>query len=192
MNMTTENVAMFLSMPEVIYTDYEENKDNLVYYVVHFGGAGTDFTTGSPVSDNSSPIKICTKGLSCVFGTDPPLPYVAGMHLKVEALADPDWNSSLNGIAFYPQGDIDWTFDYSQRVNQFALTPDLESLHQITMQTSGAGWLFSWNKLLRRGKTWDRKTRKALTNDFQYGRCGYSDGSLGGIYDPAGAPKWLP
>ena len=187
----TQNTSVRCLGLEIFANAYEPGKDNLVFYVVHFGGAGVDFTTGSAAGDNTAPSILNTKGLGLNL-SGAVLPYIAGMHLKIEALADPDWNSSLNGIAFYPRGDIDWMLDWTQRVNEFSLTPDLDSIHAVTMQTNGlVGWHLEYGKLGKRGGTFDHKTKLPLTMDYILEKC--SNGAdLGSITDPSGATKWGP
>ena len=113
---------------EIIVEPYDPEKKNLVQYIVYFGGAGNDFTTWSPSTNNAWPIYYPTKGLGLQLaywdGSQlqwDTLCYVAGMKLRIEALADADYSSCLNGIAYFPPGDIDWSLTVSQRTNLWPL-----------------------------------------------------------------------
>lgn len=182
---------------EVIADAYDERQENAVYYIVHFGGAGVDFTTGSGAAptDSTQPAKYCTKGLGLKL--DGVLQeYIAGMHLRVVAIADEDTNSTLNGIAFYPAGDIDWTFEYTQRVKQWPVTPALDSVVTIQMATQlTAGlaflryWELAFGQLASKESQFDRKTRKPLSVQRTYEKC-TSGSDIGHIIDPAGTTQW--
>jgi hypothetical protein len=111
---------------EIFANPYEQNKENAVYYIVHFGGMGTDFSDASVPTDVTQPRIYSTKSLGVKFGywnktthalvyTEPC--YFAGMHLKIVAYADPDWSSCMNGIAYYPAGQLDWSLELTKRTS---------------------------------------------------------------------------
>lgn len=124
---------------EVFVNPYTEGKENVVYYIVHIGGAGTDFSaTASIPTDSTTPRIYSTKSLGVQFAywvptghtyngtTGPALTWTqqchyAGMHLKIQAIADPDWSSCLNGIAYYPAGLIDASIELGKRIQTWPI-----------------------------------------------------------------------
>ena len=132
------NTGVRLRALEVFVEPYTKEKTNLVYYNLSFGGAGNDFSLASSApTDTSSPIELSTKSLGMQFAwwniatvlTPPathqliwsPLCYFAGMRLKIVAYADMDYSSCLNGIGYYPAGNIDFTLELGERLNRWPI-----------------------------------------------------------------------
>ena len=116
---------------DIIVEPYEKNKKNLVYYIINIGGAGNDFSAADAVpSDTSTPQLLSTKSLGVQFGYWSPTAhalvwsepcYFTHMRLSIEAVADADWSSCLNGIAYFPAGTIDWKLQLGQRTNRWPI-----------------------------------------------------------------------
>ena len=131
------------------------------------------------------------------------LSYIEGMHFKAMALSDPTWNSSTNGLGFYPVGDIDWQFEFTQSINQWQMGtigsyvyPDLDAVQSLYMMTrlnsSGTptnGWGLEYGMLEQKGGLFDHKTKKVLGMQFRLAKCN-SGSKLGSITNPTGATLW--
>lgn len=135
---------------EVIVEPYDKQKKNFVYYLVHIGGAGSDFSDAGLVSgladlpDTTQPTLLNVKSLGVQFAywvptgqtlngtvgpalTWSPLCYYAGMKLSISALADPTWASCLNGIAYFPPGTIDWKLELGQFLERWPIPKAVNS-----------------------------------------------------------------
>ena len=212
---------------EIMVEPYSEDKKNKVYYVVYFTGAGFDFAEftavgNDPILDTTQPIELSTKSLGLGIGgvgsftagtgggiggawAGTVVPYVESMKLRVEALATPDWNSSLNGIAFTPRGDIDWHLKLVQRVNRWStpadtLIGDLDGVQALLMATRlnanlsfNTGWALEWGDLTSKAGDFDHASTKILTAEYEFEKNIYQSGGatkLGSITDPAGVTRW--
>lgn len=189
---------------EIFAEPFDPKQDNMVYYLVHFGGAGNDFSTSATVpTDTSAPVKYSTRGLGLQLD-DATVCYIAGMHLKIQALAEPDWSSCLNGIAYFPAGPIDWSFNFAQRVKAWPqpatpgslVYPDLDGVKKIYMATQTnadlsfkAGWTLEYGKLGRKSGEFDHKSRTPMTVEYLMEKSSLA-ADLGSIVDPAGVTQW--
>jgi len=224
------NPCLRCTAVEVIADAYDEQKKNKVFYVCHFAGAGFDFApfteSGSdPQVDTSQPAEYSTKGLGIGLGPQGSIsvvggktvmawsggsagrviPFVESMHFTARALADPDWNSSLQGIAFTARGDIDWELQVRQRINQWS-TPydpvigDLDSVQSLLMATRlnsdlsfATGWGLEGAHLGAKVGEYDHGT-KILTTDYTFEKTIIPNGSggflIGSVTDPTGTTRF--
>ena len=136
---------------EVVVEPYSKGKKNLVYYIVNTGGAGNDFTDAGLVTgiaslpDTTAPTFLNTKSLGVQFAYWNPSThalvwskpcYHTHMRLTIDAAADADWSSCLNGIAYFPEGTIDWRLQLGQRTNRWPIpvSPNAGLPYMLTSQ----------------------------------------------------------
>ena len=116
---------------EVVVSPAVDGEESNVFYILHIGGAGTDFTATATIpNDGTAPVILPVKSLgvklayynasthSLVWS---PVCYFAGMHLKITADSDPDSSSCLNGVSYHPAGNIDWSLMLGKRVSQWPI-----------------------------------------------------------------------
>ena len=177
---------------DVIVPTNDPKEENAVFYMLHFGAAGTDLTYGGAVIAAPTTLtKYPVQGLTMAIGGNP-VDGVEHMQFSIHqqrGQAEP--NSSTNGVCLRPVANLDYSFMYRIDVNAMSLLPTLNSIvAPIVMRTDGTnGWTASYGRVMQHKGIFDHANSRLLAVDVTLSKC-TSGTDVGSVLMPDGTKIW--